>query len=354
MSIEEKHRLVASVSRGDVAAADAAEAAEVSLRTMRRWVAAYRLSGKGALRHGLCGRPSNNAARADKEAVMALALGKYARFNLSHMAELLGEREGIAISRETLRVWLARPRRHRRPKHRRRRQPCPNFGDMLQIDGSFHQWFGGRRTCLINIVDDATKVCMLRFEEQETIEAACRCAWGWFLDHGVPKAFYADGRNMYHWLKDSKPNLFTAMCRRLAIRVIVARSPQAKGRVERANGVHQDRLVPLLDLDGVTDIGKANNYCAQYIRSHNSRFRAEYPGSDSHRPLPAWAKSIDDLCFIETPRTIANDWTFRYGGKTYQIPRQSSYPPAKSKINLKINISGRIIAQYRGVTLTLL
>ncbi|MDR0741818.1 MAG: hypothetical protein LBF28_03525, partial [Rickettsiales bacterium] len=110
----------------------------------------------------------------------------------------------------------------------------------------------------INIVDDATNTAELRFDEQETIESVCRCAWRWFSAYGVPQAFYADGRNMYHVA--DKENFFTRMCDNLGIRVIMAHSAQAKGRVDRWNGVHQRRLVPLMKLDGVRDIADANKY----------------------------------------------------------------------------------------------
>lgn len=270
------------------------------------------------------------------------------------MAELLEEREGLTVSRETLRIWLSRPKKHKRPKHRMRRIPSENFGDMLQIDGSFHHWFGETETCMMNIVDDATKIAEISFDQEETIDSACRCAWRWVKKYGVPKSFYADGRNMYHWLeRKGKDNFFTTMCRLLSIRVITAYSGQAKGRVERANGVHQDRLVPLMALDGIGTIKEANQYAKSYMAKHNRKFRMKQAGTNTHRPLPEWVKSMDDVFFIEEERTIGNDWTVSYNGKTYQIPKQSHYPPAKSKITLKITISGRITTSYRGCNLNL-
>ena len=120
-----------------------------------------------------------------------------------------------------------------------RRECSPCFGDLLQIDGSFDVWFGQERTCLMNIVDDATNIAQLHFEREETIVSACRCAWSCSNNTAFPKLFTRTGAIcMYHLDPDKEHNFFTMMCETLGIRVILARSPQAKGRVERYNGVH--------------------------------------------------------------------------------------------------------------------
>jgi hypothetical protein len=199
----------------------------------------------------------------------------------------------------------------------------------------------------MHIVDDATNTAMLHFDGQETIDSACRCAWGWFKRYGVPRAFYADGRNMYHLNPDSEHNFFTNMCENLGIRVILAHSPQAKGRVERWNGIQQKRLIPLLRLDGVRDMESANKYLESYVVEHNRKYAKSAREGDIHRALPEEIKEIDDVCFIVVERKLNNDWTFGYGGKIYQFPSQNIYPPAKSKIRVKITISGKITAYYR-------
>ena len=300
----------------------------------------------GNLIHGNTGR-HNRKPRTDKSQIIKLANTIYPDFSIKHICELLESRHNILVNRETLRRWLARPRIYKRPVQRQRRECSPCFGDLLQIDGSFDYWFNCKKTCLMHIVDDATGIAELRFDAQETIESACRCAWRWFNEYGVPKAFYADGRNMYHLNPDAEHNFFTAMCEHLGIRVILAHSPQAKGRVERYNGVHQKRLIPLLRLDNVKDTDSANKYLENYVIEHNKRYSRPSREGNSHIPLPKDVKDIDDVCYIEVIRRLNNDWTFGYGGKIYQIPRQSVYPPAKSKIKLRITISGRIIASYR-------
>lgn len=297
----------------------------------------------GTLKHGNTGR-QNRKPSPDKQLVLDTAT-KYEGFGISHIRDLLESRDKIKVNRETLRRWLALPKSRKTPKQRQRREPKLKFGELLQIDGSFHNWFGDGKACLMNIVDDSTTTAELHFDKQETIESACLCAWRWITAYGVPQAFYADGRNMYHVLENE--NFFTAMCNNLGIRVIMAHSAQAKGRVERWNGVHQKRLVPLLRLDGVDNIADANKYLKNYVVEHNRKYARKAPEGDVHTPLPEWVKDIDDVCFILVERRLENDWTFSYRGKRIQLPPQNIYPPAKSKIKVKITVSDDITAYYR-------
>jgi hypothetical protein len=165
--------------------------------------------------------------------------------------------------------------------------------------------------------------------------------------HGVPKSVYADGRNMYHLEPGREHNFFTNMCRLLGIVTIRAHSPQAKGRVERANGTHQNRLVPLLELRGVRTAEDLNDFIPEYEQSHNRRFAHLAPDGDAHRPLPTRVKSIEQVCWTRVERTINNDWTVRYDNLILQIPRWSSFAPAKGKVTVRETISGAISISYR-------
>jgi len=305
-----------------------------------------KIKATGNLDHGNKGK-QNRKPNPDKARILTAA-AKYEGFGISHACELLESRDGISVNRETLRRWLARSESRKTSKQRQRREPRANFGELLQIDGSFERWFGAEKTCLMHIVDDATNTAEMHFDDQETIVSACNAAWRWITAYGVPQSFYADGRNMYHLIAGGEANFFTNMCDNLGIRVIPAHSPQAKGRVERWNGIQQRRLIPLMKLDGVNDMADANKYLEKYVVEHNKRFAKRAREGDAHRLLPEWAKDIDDVSFIVIERQLNNDWTFSYKGEKIQLPPQSVYPPAKSKIQVKITISGKITAYYRG------
>ena len=234
------------------------------------------------------------------------------------------------------------------PKQRIRREPKPNFGELIQLDGSFDYWFNGTKTCLINMVDDATGISELHFDKEETIVSVCKTVWNWFLKYGTPKSFYVDGRNMYHLGVNSEHNFFTNMCKILNIKVILSKCPQGKGRVERENGVHQKRLIPLFELDNIKSIEEANRYLEEkYIDEHNSKFSHKPSEGNVHTKLLN-GMTMDDIFYIETERRLNNDWTFSYNNRYYQIPKQSKYyPPSKSKIQIKVTINGTLIATYR-------
>jgi transposase len=315
--------------------------------------ARYRARGQAALSHGLRGKPPNRKPHPRKTKAVDLATGKYKDFTISHTSELLEQREGLRINPATLRRWLnaaGRPVAKRKNRHRKRREPKQFFGEMLQMDGSFHDWFGDANpVCMINLADDSTGTCMLHFDGRETIEAACRVMWRWLRKHGVPKSVYADERNLYHLKARGPDNFFNTMCRQLGIATIRAFSPQAKGRVERANGTHQTRLVPLIRHDGVRTIAQLNDYVAGgYEAGHNKRFARTAPGGDCHRPLPARFKTIDDVCWIQSERVVNNDWTVKYKNRVFQILKHKPYPPAKAKVLIRETISGHFHISYLG------
>jgi len=254
----------------------------MSVSGFKKLYARYRCMGKSALVHGLLGKSPNRKPSPEKEMVLRLVSEKYKNFNISHACEMPEQNEGVKTNPETLRLWLVakgKPVAKRKTRHRIRREPKQHFGELLQIDGSFHDWLNtGKRLCMINIIDDATNTCMLHFDEQETIESACHCLWRWIRTHGVPKSIYADGRNMYHPEPGREHNFFTNMCRRLGIETIRAHSAQAKGRVERANATHQNRLVPTLEFHGIKTAEALNEYICEYEQSHNRRFSHPAPG----------------------------------------------------------------------------
>jgi hypothetical protein len=178
------------------------------------------------------------------------------RFGPTLAAEHLGSEDELRVDAEPLRRWMlaealwSRERRHRR--HRRRRGRKEHFGEMVQMDGRFHPWLEDRgpEGCLIDLVDDATNRALVQLGDEETIWAVAGALWQWIEKYGVPQALYVDWKNLHKWLatpgkrlRGEEPSTqFGRMCAQLRIELIAAGSPQAKGRVERAHGTHQDRL----------------------------------------------------------------------------------------------------------------
>jgi hypothetical protein len=284
-----------------------------------------------------------------KRRVLVVYPDRYPDFGPTLAAEKMEEYEGIAIHHETLRRWLigdnqwqigTKERIHRSKRARRER-----FGELLQIDGSDHLWFGadGPRTTLMVLEDDATGHLALHMSGEETTQAALTVLRKWVKAHGVPAALYADRRTVYFteaFVQEPErrgdPAVFTEFMKvtdRLGIEMIPAYSPQAKGRVERANGILQDRLVKEFWLLGIRTIETANAMLDEYAAQHNRHF-AKPPArqADAHRTAPR-GKDQWEYCFCtETQRVIQKDNTVSYKGEQWQILAQAGAPPPGSRI----------------------
>ena len=322
-------------------------------RLLRR----FREDGSASLCHGLSGRQSNNKGNPLlKEQILSLIKAKYFDCGATLASELLLENESIKIHRETLRLWLKHSQlqiktRKRRP-YRQRRERKEAFGQMLQIDGSFHKWFGNEKSCLLNLIDDATSYNICHFDFEETSYAACIVLWQWIKKFGIPQSIYCDRRNAYissELLEAS--GFFGQMCKRLGIHIIPAFSPQAKGRVERSNQTHQNRLIPKLRLQNISSIAEANHYLqSHYIHNHNKKFAQNYNQYPNLHRKPPTNTTLDGICYLEEPRKVNNDWTIKFKGKTFQITRKH-YCPAKSTVMVRLSINGKIELFYKNETL---
>lgn len=218
---------------------------------------------------------------------------------------------------------------------------------MLQLDGSHHEWFESRgpKSCLMNLVDDATGHALCMFSQEETTWAAADLLEAWVRTHGVPQALYCDWKSVYQRRATTREALegvepetqFGRMCRRLGIRIIPASSPQAKGRVERHHGTHQDRLVKKMRLRGITDCEAANRYLEQeYLPQHNARFACEpAAGADFHRRLPKRLDLRWIFC-LEAERVLSNDGVVRFANCFLQL---------RPKRNQNLGAGGRVIVQ---------
>ena len=346
---------------------EAAKVMGVSERHGWRILAAYRKEGAAALAHGNRGRtPANVTPPAIREQVVILAKGRYSGVNHTHLAELLTEREGITISRSTLRRVLAEaglssPRRGRSPRHRYRRQRMPQEGMLLQLDGSHHRWLENRGPwlTLFLAIDDATgTVPYALFRERED-------TLGYFellkviIDRcGIPLGVYTDRHSIFH--VERGPNSgtvpltqFGRALRELGITHVLAHSPEAKGRVERANGTFQDRLVAELRLSGASNITEANLVLWDFLPRFNKRFSVPAAQSgQAYRPISLETDTDGILCLKER-RRVARDNTVQYRQQTLQLfPDADRTNYAGAYVEIQERLDGHILACYKGKLLT--
>ena len=349
---------------------EAAERMELSYRQTKRLWKRYRSKGAKGLVHGNAGRSSNRAQpQKVRKKVIRLIRAKYSgvvgeRFGPTLAAEHLESEDSIHLSPTTVRRWMlaeglwSRERKAR--LHRKRRDRREHFGELVQLDGSFHEWLEkrGPRGCLMNLVDDATSTTLCRLGEQETIWAAVGVLRAWMEKYGVPRALYTDWKNVYVREPTQKEYLhgtpattqFGRMCERLGIQIIAAGSPEAKGRVERNHGTHQDRLVKKLRRRKIATHAAVNEYLEQeYCDDHNRRFAVNAVSeTDDHLPLPS-ATKLREIFRLETERTLGNDWVVRHENRFYQVEaRCRNHAPAKSKVTVCEWEDGTKEIHYRG------
>ena len=343
----------------------------LSLRQVRRLIASFREQGALGLVHGNRGRAANNRIPEEIRAqVLELAEKEYRDYNDSHFTEELEEKYGLEISRSSVRrirrqAGLSSPRKRRPPRHRRRRERREKAGMLLQTDGSRHDWLEGRGPwlTLIAYIDDANnEVLGATFRDEED-------AAGYFLGlqeicmkRGIPGAIYADRHTIFQSpvkatieqeLNGEQPrSQLGRLLDELGIELIAARSPQAKGRVERLWGTLQDRLVKALREAGASDQEEANQVLESYLPKHNQRLMCEAaePGT-TYVPWPQEYQIEDFFCFKHT-RRVANDNTISFDGHRLQIPpgpKRRSY--ARAKVDVLQHLDGQLEVRYQGRSL---
>jgi transposase len=372
MSQEELRRVevLARVRSNQLRVVDASRLMRVSYRQAKRLWKRYREEGPAGLKHRHAGQPSNRAHEEKfRQKVLQLVREKYGgpageRFGPTLAAEHLGAEDGLVVNAETLRLWMLAEglwsRERRRRRHRRRRERKEHFGELVQMDGSFHPWLEerGPEGCLIDIADDATNKTWAQLGEQETIWAVADALRAWIEQYGVPMALYVDWKNLYkrpatprEQLRGEEPvTQFGRMCAKLGIELIAASSPQAKGRIERIHGTHQDRLVKKLRRKQITSHEAANVYLRRdYLPEHNRRFaRAAAKPEDYHRRAPR-AAELDRIFRLESERVVSEDWVVRYANRYFQL--ETHHAPARSKVLVCEGRHGGIAIEYRGQAL---
>jgi transposase len=346
---------------------EAAKIMGVSERQGWRILAAYRKEGAAALAHGNRGRtPANAISPALSRRVVALAKDRYSGVNHSHLAELLEEREGITLSRSTLRRLLTRagipsPRRRRPPRHRHRRQRMPQEGMLLQMDGSHHRWLEDRGPwlTLYLAIDDATgTIPHALFREREETLGYFKLLEAIIKQCGIPLGVYTDRHSVFHVERGphNGKNLFTQFGRalhELGITHIRANSPEAKGRVERANGTFQDRLVSELRLSRVSNITEANQVLREFLPRFNQRFGVPAAQSgQAYRPVSPGTDIKSILC-VKERRRVARDNTVQYRGRNLQLfPDAEKVSYAGAYVEIQERLDGQVLACYQDKILT--
>jgi hypothetical protein len=368
MSQQQWKRLdaVERIDRGWLTTSEAAEALGLTKRQVRRLRRAVEERGAAGVVHGNTGRsPKHRIAERIRARIVALRRKTYQGFNDVHFTEKLAEVEGLEVSRVSVRRMLRAagigpPRKRRAPKHRRRRERKAQAGLMILWDGSRHDWLAGRGPllCLIGAIDDATGELLpgAHFVEQE-------CAAGYLTvlkaiarEKGLPWSAYMDQhgslkRNDDHWTFEEErrgaqdPTQVGRALAALAIEVIYALSPQAKGRVERLWGTLQDRLVSELRLAGATTAPAATAVLESYRAEHNRRFAlAAADATPAWRPLRR-GLDLERVCSFHYEATVLNDNTVRLGGMVLDIPpgpRQRSYAGARIELRQFLDGSWRV------------
>ena len=361
--------VLSRVKAGTLSLGSAATLMGVSYRQAKRLARRYQAEGAKGLKHRSAGGTSNHARPTkERERALALVREKYSgpidmRFGPTLAAEHLASEDGITVHHDTLRRWMLAAglwsRARTRSAHRARRERKAHFGELVQLDGSFHLWYEARapRGCLMNLVDDATGRTLARLGDEETIWAAADVLRRWVEAYGVPLALYTDWKNVYVRVPNAEEQAtgavprtqFGRMCASLGIQIIAASSPQAKGRVERNHGTHQDRLVKKLRRLGIADSTAANAFLEMtYLPDHNARF-AQPPVSaeDFHRRPPSRV-ALDRAFQLEETRVLSNDWVIRYATRYLQVARQSGQAPARSTVLVREARDGAIELRYRG------
>lgn len=362
MSTKERRRmeLLSRVKTGEVTLVKAAEVLSISYRQVKRLWARFQEQGDAGLLHRLRGRASNRHVQPSrKEQALELYREKYTRYGPTLAAECMEREDGLTVPASTLRAWLRTAglweRQRHRKLHRRRRARREHFGELVQMDGSHHDWFEGRRewAVLMVMIDDATSRIFARFFENESWLSAATTLRRYTTRHGLPCALYVDRAGIYRADRDPTADevfagiepktQFGRAMDDLAVELILARSPQAKGRVERVNRTLQDRLVKELTRVGVSDLASANRYLEEtYLSRFNEQFgRAPAQAADLHRAT-ADEQMLRTLT-LQKERVLQPDWTVRWNNGFFQLLRaEAEHVQPGQRVVLSEQMDGRL------------
>ena len=341
---------------------EASKILKLGRRQIIRLLKDYRRYGENGLISKRRGKPSNNRiCKEDKKNILEIVREKYIDFGPTFLSEKLEENHNIFISDETLRNWLIEENiwvtKHRKKAHIhqvRERRSC--FGELVQIDGSPHDWFEGRgeKCCLLVFIDDATsKIVNLRFEKSETTAGYFRAMREYINKFGLPMALYSDRHGIFRInmpeTKHDGITQFERAMKELGIETICANSPQAKGRVERANSTLQDRLVKEMRLLGISDMETANAYLPEFMEKHNKKFAVEPKSSnDAHVKLKD-NTNVDLIFCLKNERKLSKNLELSYNNIIYQVKTEGQgYALRYARVTVCEALNGEITLIYKG------
>lgn len=373
LSGKERERLevLSKVKRGDISLVKAAELLGVSYRQVLRIWQRYESAGSEGLKHGLRDRSSNRKIDTGRRArILELYVAKYGDFGPTLAVEYLQNVDGEELDEETLRRWLIAAglwqAQRRGSPHRQWRERRAHWGELVQMDGSEHDWFEGRRgrASLMVLIDDATNWTHAKFFESETTAAAMTVFAEYVGYYGLPRALYVDRDSIYETTRDSTVEealknaapltQFGRAMQELGVELILAHSPQAKGRVERRHGVFQDRFVKALRLRKIDTLEAANEYLeGEFLDELNERFHVEARSTtDLHRSVPRGVK-LEHVLSYQEQRVVQNDWTVSWRNRFFQLDAQhQKLSLARKKILVSELLDGTIRLTHRGRDLT--
>ena len=360
MSQADRDRLhvLQSVLEGHRTQVEAARLLRLTTRQVRRLLQRLREGGDSALIHGLRGRPSNNRSDAKlRRRVLQLYRKDYPDFGPTFAAEKLLER-GLVVSPDTLRRWLLDEGlweiRRRREQHRSRRPRRACFGELVQMDTSIHEWTEGRgeSMVLLHMIDDATGHLMARFYDADTTLNHMDLLLRWLQAHGRPLALYTDRHSIFevqdkgHGVAEEETQFGRAL-RELDTELIKARSPQAKGRVERSFGTAQDRFVKEMRLAKVKTIIEANALLDGGLLAKHNRMFSIPPrdANDAHRAMGA-GFNVAAILSVQEQRTVANDYTVRFENRHYQLDKPIYPGERKGKVVIETRLDGSMAIRF--------
>jgi len=356
-----RYQVIRKILDGQINQQEASEYLGITDRQVRRIVKRVRSTGESGVIHKLRGRAGNRLVRVIfKEKILELYRKQYWDFGPTLASEKLLERDGVKVSDETLRLWLIKEglwqlKKQKKPKDRTRRERREHFGQMVQMDGSHHDWLEGRgpKLVLMGYIDDATNRLHGRFYDYEGTMPAMGGLKGYIKRYGMPGSIYLDKHSTYKYTRqqrytdwpfrdEEELTQFARSCKELGIELIFAHSPQAKGRVERVFKTLQDRLVKELRLERINTLEEANRLLEFYLPIFNKKFEVSARGSGNFHRVIDKHIDLDAILSVQTARFLRNDRTIQHNSQWYQILTKTR----AQHVMVHENLNGQMAIKY--------